>query len=161
MNFYSETAPSETNIILFSAIWSIMVVAVLFVVPWKMPKTTGAVRTAIFFVIEALTTLFWFAGFIAAAVFLNDRACFGTVCNTAKASIAFGAFEWYVPLLPCSPPWQRACPTVESTDTDRRIQHCLWHHRRHGGRADLAHLPGKLDVQPHLAGAVEPAAPDE
>ena len=40
--------------------------------------------------------VFWFAGFVALAVFLGDRVCFGHVCSAAKAAAAFGAFEWYV-----------------------------------------------------------------
>ncbi|KAK4580465.1 hypothetical protein LTR86_000668 [Recurvomyces mirabilis] len=38
--------------------------------------------------------LFWFAGFIALAVFLSDRVCFGHVCAAAKAACVFAAFEW-------------------------------------------------------------------
>lgn len=44
--------------------------------------------------VEALTMLFWFAGFIALAVWLDDRVCFGSVCASAKAATVFAAFEW-------------------------------------------------------------------
>jgi len=44
--------------------------------------------------VETLTMLFWFAGFVALAVFLGDRVCFGHVCSAAKAAAVFGAFEW-------------------------------------------------------------------
>lgn len=46
--------------------------------------------------LEALTMLFWFAGFIALAVYISeDTFCGGgRVCNTMKAAAAFGAFEW-------------------------------------------------------------------
>ena len=40
--------------------------------------------------------IFWFAGFLALAVFLSDRVCFGHVCSAAKAAAVFGAFEWCV-----------------------------------------------------------------
>lgn len=40
--------------------------------------------------------IFWFAGFIALAVFLGDRLCYGDVCSAAKAADVFAAFEWYV-----------------------------------------------------------------
>jgi len=38
--------------------------------------------------------LFWFAGFIALAVFLSDRICFGMVCDVARASTAVSAVNW-------------------------------------------------------------------
>lgn len=43
---------------------------------------------------EALTMLFWFAGFIAMAVWLTDRLCYGSICNAAKAATVFAAFTW-------------------------------------------------------------------
>ena len=46
--------------------------------------------------VEVLTMLFWFAGFIAAAVFVSDLLfCRGGVCSAAQAAVAFAAFEWY------------------------------------------------------------------
>jgi len=38
--------------------------------------------------------LFWFGGFVALAVFLSDRICFGTVCDVARASTAISALNW-------------------------------------------------------------------
>jgi len=47
--------------------------------------------------VDALTMLFWFAGFIALAVFHHDLIlCYGNVCNVMVAAIVFAAFEWYV-----------------------------------------------------------------
>jgi hypothetical protein len=40
--------------------------------------------------------MYWFAGFIALAVFLSDRICFGTVCDVARASTAISAVNWLV-----------------------------------------------------------------
>lgn len=41
--------------------------------------------------------LFWFAGFIAFAIFMSDQGiCRGTVCMSARAGVAFASFEWYV-----------------------------------------------------------------
>lgn len=38
--------------------------------------------------------LFWFAGFIAAAVYLSDLiTCAGKACSSAKAATVFAAFE--------------------------------------------------------------------
>jgi hypothetical protein len=44
--------------------------------------------------LEMLTMLYWFGGFIALAVFLSDRICFGTVCDVARASTAISALNW-------------------------------------------------------------------
>lgn len=44
--------------------------------------------------LEGLTMLYWFGGFIALAVFLSDRICFGTVCDVARASTALSGFTW-------------------------------------------------------------------
>ena len=68
----------------------------------------------IHFVLDALTTLFWFSGFIALAVFDRNLhrdyyffgvyyagygdACdaVGYLCPVITAAVVFGAFEWYV-----------------------------------------------------------------
>lgn len=65
--------------------------AYLIIAPWKVP--VAANKYAIL-AVEALTMLFWFAGFIAIAVWLDNRVCFGTVCDSARAATAFAAFEW-------------------------------------------------------------------
>jgi hypothetical protein len=45
--------------------------------------------------IEALTMLFWFAGFIAMAVYVGRISfCTGKVCNALRAVVVFAAFEW-------------------------------------------------------------------
>ena len=46
--------------------------------------------------VEALTLLFWFAGFIALASTPFLPYCHGRHCQAAKAAIAIGAFEWWV-----------------------------------------------------------------
>ena len=51
--------------------------------------------------VESLTMLFWFAGFIAAAVFVTHlNLCAGHGCSSAKAATVFAAFECeFSPLL--------------------------------------------------------------
>jgi hypothetical protein len=47
--------------------------------------------------LEALTVIFWFAGFIAMAASTDNLICLTDGCNivgTAKAATAFGAFSW-------------------------------------------------------------------
>jgi hypothetical protein len=88
-------SPVEVNFMIFSPVWSILALAALIVVPWKMPyaaQNTGPKFGLL--VLELVTTLYWFGGFIALAVFLNDRICFGTVCSVAKAGTAISALNW-------------------------------------------------------------------
>ena len=61
--------------------------------PWRFSDTIAHHKFAIL-AVEAVTMIFWFAGFVALAVFLSGRMCYGRVCNTAKAAAVFGAFEW-------------------------------------------------------------------
>ena len=53
--------------------------------------------------IEGITMIFWFAGFIALAVFSSYfESCQLIVCNTLRAATVFGALEWCV-LTPGTP----------------------------------------------------------
>ncbi|KAF2016620.1 hypothetical protein BU24DRAFT_423000 [Aaosphaeria arxii CBS 175.79] len=88
-------APSEVNFMVFTPVWSILSVIPLILIPLKMPHlATSTVPKIGLIALEALTMLYWFAGFIALAVFLSDRICFGTVCSVAKAGTALSAFSW-------------------------------------------------------------------
>lgn len=86
-------SPSQINFLIFDAVWTMLVLLYLIIVPWRFDYSIAnhifAILTA-----ELLTMIFWFAGFIALAVFLADRVCFGHVCSAAKAAAVFGAFEW-------------------------------------------------------------------
>ena len=67
--------------------------AVLVIAPLKFP--TAAHKYGIL-AVEAVTMIFWFAGFIALAVLLGDSGCGRTadVCRVAEAATVFGAIEW-------------------------------------------------------------------
>jgi hypothetical protein len=88
-------SPGQVNFLLFDSVWTLLALAYLIVVPWRFSETMAHHKFAIL-AVEAVTMIFWFAGFIALAVFLSDRRCFGHVCSAAKAAAAFGGFEWYV-----------------------------------------------------------------
>lgn len=75
----------------FASVWTVLALNYLVIAPWKMPRIAN--KFAILGV-EALTMIFWFGGFIALAVFLGGRVCYGHVCSVAKAATAFAAFEW-------------------------------------------------------------------
>jgi len=86
-------SPAEINFLLFSPSWTILAIPAVVLGPKFMPRIANKF---VVLAIEALTMLYWLAGFIAMAVFLSDRICFGTVCSVAKAGTAIAAFEWVV-----------------------------------------------------------------
>lgn len=90
---WHQFPPLEVDFLIITAVWTLLALAYLVVAPARFP--VAAHKSGIL-AAEALTMLFWFAGFIALAIFLSDRVCFGTVCSVAKAGTAFAAFEWYV-----------------------------------------------------------------
>ncbi|PSK57812.1 membrane associated domain-containing protein [Elsinoe australis] len=89
--YWRAMSPSQINFLVFTSVWTILALIYLVLSQWRFERF--AHKYAILGV-ETLTMLFWFAGFIALAVFLSDRVCFGNVCNSAKAAAAFAAFEW-------------------------------------------------------------------
>ncbi|KAH9832727.1 Membrane-associating domain [Teratosphaeria destructans] len=91
--YWHSSSPSEVNFLIFSSVWSVLALLYLIIVPWRFSETALHHKFAIFG-IEAATMIFWFAGFVALAVFLSDRVCFGHVCAAAKATAVFAAFEW-------------------------------------------------------------------
>jgi hypothetical protein len=96
-------SPAEANYLLFCSVWTILALAYLVIAPARFE--TAAHKFGIL-AAEFLTMIFWFAGFIALAVFLTGVRCYHWgPCRAAKAATVFAAFEWYVPLsyTSCSP----------------------------------------------------------
>lgn len=93
-NYWRDMAPTEIIFLLFSSVFSFLTTTYLTLA--AMNKLPGiATNRFALLAADAITMLFWFAGFVALAVFLSSRVCFGNVCNVAKASVAFGALNWY------------------------------------------------------------------
>ncbi|KAF9732009.1 hypothetical protein PMIN02_000372 [Paraphaeosphaeria minitans] len=88
-------SPVEVNFMVFSPAWSLLALGALVVVPTKFPSPAASspVRFGLL-ALETLTMLYWFGGFIALALFLRDRICFGAVCDVAKAGTALSAVNW-------------------------------------------------------------------
>jgi len=85
-------SPSQDNFLIFTSIWTLLALAYLTLAPWLLPR--AAHKFAIL-AVEALTMLFWFAGFIALSVFVSRLlVCGGHVCRSIQAACVFGAFEW-------------------------------------------------------------------
>jgi len=121
--YWHAMSPSQINFLVFSAVWTILALLYLIVVPWRFSETKIHHKFAIL-AAECLTMLFWFAGFIALAVFLSDRVCFGHVCAAAKAATVFGAIEWAL----------FAATTTMASLHVFRSRGAPVHH--HGGKAD-------------------------
>ena len=92
--YYSDISPSQINFLLFCGIWTCaFAVPYLALSPRFFP--VAAHKYAIL-AAEAVTMIFWFAGFLAAAVLLSGfDFCNGSVCGAARGAVVFGAFEWY------------------------------------------------------------------
>jgi hypothetical protein len=92
-NAYYYASPSQANFLLFCSIWTILALIYLILAPLRIPSL--AHKYAILGV-DAVTMLFWFAGFIAFAVLIDDWG-YGSrwgYCRVSQAAVAFGVFEW-------------------------------------------------------------------
>ncbi|KAI9699311.1 MAG: hypothetical protein M1836_002921 [Candelina mexicana] len=92
--YYHYDSPSQNNFLIFTSIWTFLALAYLLLAPMVMPSL--AHKFAVLGV-EVLTMLFWFAGFIALAVYISDTIfdyCTGGFCSGLKAACVFAAFEW-------------------------------------------------------------------
>ncbi|KAK8133983.1 hypothetical protein PG984_005995 [Apiospora sp. TS-2023a] len=86
------TSPSQINWLLFVSIYTILSVAYLELAPRFMPRFAHPYATI---ALESTNVIFYFAGFIALAVFISKLLfCRGTVCGAARADVVFGAFEF-------------------------------------------------------------------
>lgn len=92
-NYWRDMSPVEINFLLFSSVFSLITTIYLTLAALNKLPAIAANRFALL-AADAVTMMFWFGGFIALAVFLSSRVCFGNVCNVAKASVAFGALNW-------------------------------------------------------------------
>ncbi|MCJ1410504.1 hypothetical protein MMC19_004589 [Ptychographa xylographoides] len=85
-------SPSQVNFLIFTAFYSLLAITYLLVSVPYFPKLTHKYATL---AVDGLTCLFWFAGFLALAVFLKGLVlCEGGVCGAARAAAVFAAFEW-------------------------------------------------------------------
>lgn len=90
--FADGDVPSELSFIVFVSVWTMVVTIYLLVAPLNFPKLAPVIAVL---ALDALTMLFWFAAFIALAVWKSNLLiCYGRICNTIVAGIVFGAFEW-------------------------------------------------------------------
>ena len=97
VNFFNDKtvqgdSPSRVNFMLFNSLWTILVASYLLFAPRLSHPLNH--KYAILG-LDAVTCIFWFAGFIALAVLYHDLIfCVGHICSVMVASAVFGAFEW-------------------------------------------------------------------
>ncbi|TVY46843.1 hypothetical protein LOCC1_G003715 [Lachnellula occidentalis] len=125
-SYYYSYSPSQANFLLFTSIWTIPILAYLILAPARLP---AAAHKYGILAAEAVTMIFWFAGFVALAALLGDLGCarYWSVCRAAEAAVVFGAFEWL--LFGATAIWA--------------VQH-VWRSRMTG---NMAHDPA-VEVQP-------------
>lgn len=76
----------------FNSVWSLLVLAYVGVTPLYYTHLFHRLASL---ALEAVTTIFWFAGSIALAVAFGTHNCGGnTFCGSLTAAIAFGFFLW-------------------------------------------------------------------
>ena len=94
---WRQMPPAQVSFLIFAPVWSLVTLVPIFLIPLKFGHmmSSAGIRWGLV-ALDALTMLFWFAGFVALAGFLNGRICFGQVCDVARAGAAFGGLSWAV-----------------------------------------------------------------
>ncbi|KAL8861094.1 MAG: hypothetical protein Q9178_002607 [Gyalolechia marmorata] len=86
--------PSQVNFMLFNSVWTLFP-AVPFLAYSHRILPARPSSKLIHVAVDAVTMLFWFAGFIALAEWRNNIIlCVGKGCGVTVAVIIFGVLEW-------------------------------------------------------------------
>jgi len=94
-SLFYNASPSQVNFLIFSAVWSILAVAFLILSPRYDTQARHIGHKFAILAVDAVTAIFWFAGFIALAAVIGVPQCGGnSFCGSLQASVAFGAFLW-------------------------------------------------------------------
>jgi len=94
-NWYNSdtltASPSQINFLIFVPVWSFITIAYLEITPVYAKRASHPYAH---FALEIITTIFYFAGFVALAVFLSKLLyCRGTVCASARAAAIFSSIN--------------------------------------------------------------------
>lgn len=97
ISHWRQMPPAQVSFLIFAPVWSLVTLVPIFLIPLKFGHllSSAGFRWGLV-ALDALTMLFWFAGFVALAVFLSGRICFGQVCDVARAGVAIGGLSWAV-----------------------------------------------------------------
>ena len=89
-----SASPSQINFLLFVALFTLLSLLYLALAPRFAPRASHPFAIL---ALDAILWVFWFAGWVALAVFHNRlNLCWGNVCRVMVAAIVIGALEWYV-----------------------------------------------------------------
>ncbi|KAI0100002.1 membrane-associating domain-containing protein [Hypoxylon sp. NC0597] len=90
---YYYDSPSRVNFMVFNSVWSLLVLIYVGVTPLYL---TSVFHKLAALALNAITTIFWFAGSIALAVFVGGPydCRSNSYCGSAEAAVAFGFFLW-------------------------------------------------------------------
>ncbi|KUI73994.1 hypothetical protein VM1G_09378 [Cytospora mali] len=84
--------PAQVNFLIFVPLFSLISIAYMEATPRFMPKFSHPWAVL---ALEVTNVIFYFAGFVALAVFLDNLLfCRGAVCGSARASAVFAAFNF-------------------------------------------------------------------
>lgn len=87
-----SNAPSQINFLLFVALFTLLSVFYLALAPRFAPRASHPFAIL---ALDAVLWVFWFAGWVALAVFHHKlNLCWGNVCRVMVAAIVVGALEW-------------------------------------------------------------------
>ncbi|KAK1623912.1 membrane-associating domain-containing protein [Colletotrichum phormii] len=87
-------SPDIVNFLIFNSVWSLLVLAYVGLTPLYM---TRLFHKLVSLALLVITTIFWFAGAIALAVFVGAPHCgANTYCGSAQAAVAFAFFIWAI-----------------------------------------------------------------
>ncbi|SPO06162.1 uncharacterized protein DNG_08851 [Cephalotrichum gorgonifer] len=94
-NRTGDFSPDSINFLIFSSVWSLLVLAYLVLAPRFLPRLFHRFAPAALLVV---TSLFWFAGAIAAADRLGtpDGCSRNGLCRSWQAGVAFAFFIWAI-----------------------------------------------------------------
>ncbi|KAL0929679.1 uncharacterized protein CTRU02_215322 [Colletotrichum truncatum] len=91
---YWWRSPDIVNFIIFCSVWSLLVLAYVGLTPLYL---TRFFHKLVSLGLLVITTIFWFAGAIAYAVFVGHPRCgANTYCGSAQAGVAFAFFVWAI-----------------------------------------------------------------
>lgn len=83
--------PGEVSYLVFNSVWTIMTIPLLIAIPFIRHRFSDRLMGITTLVLNVLTMIFWFSGFIALSALYNGRAASGI----PGALMAFAVMLWY------------------------------------------------------------------
>ncbi|KAF2202664.1 hypothetical protein GQ43DRAFT_439509 [Delitschia confertaspora ATCC 74209] len=118
-------SPNSVNFMLFTSLWTLLVVAFLVIAPSRFPQFA---HKYVILALESITMIFWFAAWIAVAALWGDWKCGskGGWCGAGTAACVFSALLWltFLATAVMAALHVRRTPKSDTThDTAMEVQH--------------------------------------